>query len=117
MWNLTELQAGLKGLRGMDWPPSYRKSFMCNHTILGKALQAINNPCKTAVDVCRQQVERCLLKEAWFNGLSTGLYLRISCLCLVTLTVIASLSFDRSDALYVLLFTLSEIGYQVLLSF
>lgn len=45
------LQAGLKGLRSMDWPPSYSKSFVCDHATLGKALQAINNLCKTAVDM------------------------------------------------------------------
>lgn len=44
------LQAGLKGLGGMAWLPSDRKSFVCDHFFLGKALQAINNPYETAVD-------------------------------------------------------------------
>lgn len=48
------LQASLEGLGDMNRPPSSRESFVCDHFLLlfkGKALQAINNPCKTAIEM------------------------------------------------------------------
>ena len=48
------LQTGSKGLGDMNQPPSSRESFVCDHSLLlfkGKALQAINNPCETAIEM------------------------------------------------------------------